>query len=117
MGVDGVKLTLGAGLALATAGMLVSRGSSNLEDRGRRIREAIAKIRSRQAEMERLLAELEAQAALMELGIDPQEVVGVRPMREKRWRDPSKDRSQVMLSDGREVEVSIPPKSLGWRGK
>jgi hypothetical protein len=114
---DGVKLTLGASLALATAGMLVSRGSSNLEDRGRRIREAIAKIRSRQAELEHLLAELEAQATLMEVGIDPQEVVGVRPMREGRWRDLSKDRSQVMLSDGREVEVRIPAEILGWRGK
>ena len=74
--------------------------------RGRQLLAGIEKVRERQAEQQRLLAELEDSARIMAAGIDSKDVAKVRPMLRKPTRhDAVLIGVMFILDSGTEIEV------------
>ncbi len=82
------------------------------QERIDRVRARIASIRDLRAKQERCLQELEYQLALMEQGIDPQDVAGIaRGFRDMRGARPERNREYVVhikLKNGETVDLNPP---------
>lgn len=77
-----------------------------------RARELLDSIRAKRDVWDRLIDELELQVRLMELGIDPEKVVGVMAVASssssRGFRSHTKDVAKVKLDNGEEVVTDIP---------
>ena len=97
--------------------------SEDIKTKGQAIIDAVAKIREKNAERERLLLELEQVAAIMLQGVNPEQIKGwvYDPLKDKRrhlWHGQRPDVYNVLhMKDGSVVLLNPPVKMLPKEAK